>query len=160
MTNAREATYRVGGAGCCKALAHFRARAGQVMVVLGVLAIPAQRARGDAATVSRGAVNVEAGSAIYQHVCQGCHMQGGRGAVGAGAYPALAHNQKLGVAGYPVSMVLNGHGGMPWFNGVLSDQQIANVVNFIRMNFGNNYKDSVTPDFVAAARGPAPVMER
>jgi mono/diheme cytochrome c family protein len=114
----------------------------------------------DAATVARGAVAAQTGPELYQHVCQGCHMPGGRGAIGAGAFPALAHNAKLAVSGYPVSMVLNGHGGMPWFNGTLSDAQIAAVVNFVRTNFGNNYTDAVTTDFVAAARGPTPVMER
>ena len=87
-------------------------------------------------------------------------MPGGRGAAGAGAFPALANNPKLSVSGYPVTMVLNGHGGMPWFNGVLTPEQIAAVVNFVRTNFGNHYDDAVTPEFVAAAAGPPPVLER
>jgi mono/diheme cytochrome c family protein len=130
----------------------------RALVFLALLA-PGQ-ALADAATVSRGAVSAQTGAAVYQHVCQGCHMPGGTGARGAGAFPALAHNEKLAVSGYPVTMVLNGHGGMPWFNGTLTDQQIANVVNYVRSNFGNAYTDAVTPDFVAAAHGPAPVMER
>ena len=32
------------------------------------------------------------GEAIYRAICQGCHMPGGQGAIGAGAYPALAAN--------------------------------------------------------------------
>jgi len=118
------------------------------------------QALADAATVARGKVEVTDGAAIYQHVCQGCHMPGGRGAKGAGAFPALAHNPKLEEVGYPVSMVLNGHGGMPWFNGALSDVQIANVVTFIRTHFGNTYQEAVTPEFVASVKGPVPVMER
>jgi len=128
--------------------------------VLGGLSL-AGHAFGDAATTV-GATGVRAvdGAGVYQHVCQGCHMPGGRGAVGAGAFPALAHNAHLQVAGYPIAMVLNGHGGMPWFNGMLSDAQIANVVNFVRGNFGNTYADKVTPQDVAAVRGPAPHMEK
>ena len=119
------------------------------------------RAFGDAATVSRGQVPYKDGAALYQHVCQGCHMPGGRGAAGgAGAFPALARNAHLEEAGYPVSMVLNGHGAMPWFNGTLSPQQIAAVVGFVRTSFGNHYSDPVTADFVRAAAGPVPVMER
>jgi mono/diheme cytochrome c family protein len=57
-------------------------------------------------------------------------------------------------------MVLNGHGGMPWFNGTLTDAQIAMVVNYVRTHFGNDYPDPVSADFVASAHGPAPVMER
>ena len=32
----------------------------------------------------------DGGEAIYKGVCQGCHMPDAKGAVGAGAYPALA----------------------------------------------------------------------
>jgi mono/diheme cytochrome c family protein len=122
--------------------------------------LPVRAAHADAASVARGAVTATTGAGVYQHVCQGCHMPGGRGAVGAGAYPALANNPKLAESGYPVGMVLNGHGGMPWFNGTLTDDQVAKVVNFIRTHFGNDYKDPVTVPFVAMARGPVPTMER
>ncbi len=133
------------------------------MILLAALACRGalcDRAFGDAATVSRGQVPYMEGAAIYQHVCQGCHMPGGRGASGAGAFPSLANNKHLEEAGYPVGMVLNGHGGMPWFNGTLSPAQIAAVVGFVRTHFGNQYGDAVTADFVRAASGPAPVMER
>jgi mono/diheme cytochrome c family protein len=117
-------------------------------------------AQGDAAAIGVQRVTVQGGASIYRDVCQGCHMPGGRGAAGAGAFPALAGNSRLEAAAYPISMVLNGHGGMPWFNGVLSDVQIADVVNFVRTHFGNNYRDAATPGDVAAQRGPAPTMER
>ena len=135
---------------------------GQALVprlfALCLLSLP-HAARADAASDRLGAVTINDGAAIYQHVCQGCHQEGGRGASGAGAYPALAHNPKLAESGYPVSMVLNGHGGMPWFNGVLSPVQIAAVLNFVRTNFGNHYSDPVTPEFVAQASGPPPKLE-
>lgn len=105
-------------------------------------------------------IKSDSGAVLYQHICQGCHMPGGRGAIGAAAFPALAGNKKLAEAGYPVGMVLNGNGGMPWFNGVLTDAQIADVVNYVRTHFGNNYADGVTPADVTAAKGPAPTMER
>jgi mono/diheme cytochrome c family protein len=41
---------------------------------------------------------------------------------------------------------------MPVFGAAFSDQQIADVVNYIRTHFGNSYKDRVTPDDVKAAR--------
>ena len=113
-----------------------------------------------ATSLSKTALPEQSGAALYQHVCQGCHQPGGRGAVGAGAFPALASNQKLAVAGYPIGMVLNGNGGMPWFNGQLSDAQVADIVNYVRTHFGNAYTDTVTPADVAAARGPVPVLER
>ena len=38
------------------------------------------------------------GQALYNAICAGCHMPDGRGAVGAGAFPALAGNTKLEAA--------------------------------------------------------------
>ena len=84
------------------------------------------------------------GEALYQATCQGCHMAKGEGAKGAGFYPALASNPKLAAAAYPVSVVMNGLHGMPSFAPKLSDEQIANVVNYVRSNFGNQYKDTIT----------------
>jgi mono/diheme cytochrome c family protein len=76
----------------------------------------------------------------------------GEGAVGAGAYPALARNERLAAAGYPVLVVLNGSKAMPGFAGMLSDAQVAAVVNYIRGNLGNAYYGTVTPSDVAGAR--------
>jgi mono/diheme cytochrome c family protein len=125
-------------------------------------ALPALVATAFADSAANGtrAVTADTGASIYQHVCQGCHMPGGRGATGAGAFPALAHNPHLENAGYPISMVLNGHGGMPWFNGVLSPTQIADVVNYVRTHFGNNYTSAVTAADVSSVAGPPPVLER
>jgi mono/diheme cytochrome c family protein len=92
------------------------------------------------------------GEAIYRNVCAGCHMPDGRGAVGAGAYPALARNAKLEAAGYPVLLVVNGQKAMPAFGRQLDDNQVAAVVNYIRANFGNAYTDRVSTDDVKAAR--------
>ena len=122
--------------------------------------MPRLAAADSATSLGKTTLPEQSGAALYQHVCQGCHQVGGRGAIGAGAFPALAGNQKLAEAGYPISMVLNGNGGMPWFNGQLTDTQVADIVNYVRTHFGNAYADAVTPADVAAARGPVPVMER
>ena len=101
----------------------------------------------------RGApFTMQGGEAVYRGVCQGCHMADAKGAVGAGAYPALAKNPKLASAGYVLTMVLNGHKGMPPFRGHFTNQQVADVVNYVRTNFGNRYKDAVRPADVQALR--------
>jgi len=94
----------------------------------------------------------QGGEAIYKGVCQGCHMADAKGAVGAGAYPALAKNTNLETAAYPVSIVLKGQKAMPFFGLQLNDQQIADVVNYVRTHFGNKYKDKVKPEDVKALR--------
>ena len=83
------------------------------------------------------------GEVIYRTVCQGCHMPDAQGAVGAGAYPALAGDAKLAEAEYPVLVVVNGSKGMPPLGAVLDDEQVAAVVNYVRSHFGNSYPDSV-----------------
>ena len=94
----------------------------------------------------------QGGEALYKGICQDCHMPDGRGAVGAGQYPALAKNPKLAEPGYPISVVTQGLKSMPAFGVAMSDQQIADVVNYVRTHFGNAYKDTVKPEDVKNAR--------
>ena len=94
----------------------------------------------------------QSGEALYADICQGCHMPGGVGAVGAGTYPALARNPKLAAAGYVLSLVINGRKGMPAFGGLLTDQQIAAVVTYVRTHFGNEFSEEVTAADARASR--------
>lgn len=96
------------------------------------------------------------GAQVYQKFCAACHMADGRGAQGAGQFPALADNPRLAAPGYPIYVVLNGLGAMPWFNGILKDEEIAAVVTHIRTHFGNAYTEPVKIDEVTGARGPVP----
>jgi mono/diheme cytochrome c family protein len=92
------------------------------------------------------------GATLYRDICQGCHMPDGRGAAGAGRYPALAADPRLESAGFPIFMVTHGEGAMPGFGRMLDDAQIAAVVTYIRTHFGNAYRDPVEADAVHAAR--------
>ena len=110
-------------------------------------------ATGAMAQAGRNQFPQQGGEALYKGICQDCHMPDGRGAEGAGHYPALAKNPKLAEPGYPISVVTQGLKSMPAFGGALSDQQIADVVNYIRSgHFGNAYKDTVKPEDVKNAR--------
>ena len=92
------------------------------------------------------------GAEIYGHICQGCHMPGAQGAAGAGHYPKLAGDPALVSWQYVALTVLHGKNGMPAFGQQptgelmdfllvhLSDAQVADVVNYVRSNFGNHYK--------------------
>lgn len=92
------------------------------------------------------------GQELYANVCQACHMDKGQGAVGAGKYPALAKNANLESGGYPIYVIVHGQKGMPPVGSMMSDDQVAAVVNYVRTNFGNDYKDAVTAEEVAGAR--------
>jgi len=94
----------------------------------------------------------QSGEQLFANVCQGCHMGDARGAEGAGSYPSLVQNANLIAGGYPVTVVVRGQRAMPAFGAMMSDDQIAAVVNYLRTHFGNNYTDAVTAEDVKAAR--------
>ncbi len=134
-------------------------RVGLVVAIAGLGLFVSSAAIADGAQdMGAGAMNrggpydFKGGQAIYTNVCQGCHMPDAKGAVGAGMYPALAKNAKLEVSGYPVAVITHGQKAMPSFGALLNDQQVADVVNYIRTNFGNSYKDKVKPEDVKAQR--------
>ena len=94
----------------------------------------------------------KSGEELFVNVCRGCHMSDGKGATGAGTYPSLAGNSNLESSGYPVGIVVNGQRGMPPFGAMMSDEQVAAVVNYVRTHFGNGYRDAVTAEDVRAVR--------
>jgi mono/diheme cytochrome c family protein len=105
------------------------------------------------ATFSQGDTFTEqTGEALYANVCQACHMEQGQGAVGAGRYPPLAKDANLEAGVFPVTIVLHGQNAMPPVGQMMSDEQVAAVVNYVRTNFGNNYTDAVTAQDVAEQR--------
>jgi mono/diheme cytochrome c family protein len=105
--------------------------------------------------------NTTDGRQIYEHICQGCHMRDAGGAVGAGHYPALANNPALASRQYVALTILMGRRNMPAFGAkhaigfggppaVLSEAQIAAVINYVRAHFGNSYQDPITAAEVKA----------
>ena len=106
----------------------------------------------DGAFVTASRFSQPTGEQLYASVCAGCHMPDGRGAQGAGFYPALARNQKLASGGYPLYVVMKGMNGMPPLGEMMTDRQVADVVNYVRSHFGNRYRDAVTPAEVQALR--------
>src|SRR3954447_18088841 len=75
------------------------------------------------------------GEELFANVCRASHMSDGKGAVGAGTYPSLAGNRNLEGSGYPLDVVVNGRRGMPPFGAMMSDDQVAAVVNYLRTHF-------------------------
>ena len=94
----------------------------------------------------------QSGEELFANICQGCHMPDGKGATGAGTYPSLASNGNLEAGGYAIGIVVNGQRAMPPFGAMMSDDQVAAVVNYVRTHFGNRYQDAVTSEDVRAAR--------
>ena len=49
-------------------------------------------------------------------------------------------------------MIVKGQKAMPALGAFFTDQQVADVVNYIRTHFGNKYKDKVKPEDVKLMR--------
>jgi mono/diheme cytochrome c family protein len=144
--------------------------AAQVVAIL--IATEVLAAHADAPTINSAAtMSSESGAEIYQHICQGCHMAQAQGAKGAAAYPKLANNVALTAWQYVALTVLNGRSAMPAFGApsgqvssgprvaILSDTQIAAVINYVRTHFGNRYRDVVTAAQIATLPHPGPGPE-
>lgn len=92
------------------------------------------------------------GKELYHTLCQACHTSDGQGAHGAGDYPSFAGNERLRSPYYPIDVIINGFRGMPGFGDMLSNEQIADVVDYLRTSFGNQLEADTTPDDVARVR--------
>jgi mono/diheme cytochrome c family protein len=121
--------------------------------VLSLLALATTASRlATAQEIFAGRYPQQTGEDLFKNICQGCHMPDAKGAIGAGAYPALAGNPRLATAIYPITVVINGQRAMPTFGESLTDEQAAAVINYVRTHFGNHYKDQVTPAMIEGQR--------
>jgi mono/diheme cytochrome c family protein len=92
------------------------------------------------------------GEDLFANACQGCHMPDGHGSTGAATYPSLSKDSNLEAGGYPVYVIVRGQKAMPPVGAMMSDDQVAAVVNYLRTHFGNQYNDTVTADDVKRVR--------
>ena len=129
-----------------------------VALVLGLVLTPlagraAEETRLPPPSLSMGFRFTETtGEELFASACQGCHMPDGKGAVGAGTYPSLVQDRNLESGGYPVYVVVRGLRAMPPVGAMMSDAQVAAVVNYVRTHFGNAYRDAVSADDVKPVR--------
>jgi mono/diheme cytochrome c family protein len=124
-------------------------------VAAGVVATPAlaDEASSAGAAMSRGSEFTEQGGAeLFGNVCAACHQLDAKGAVGAAAYPPLAGDKKLVSADFMLTVLFIGLRGMPPLGRMMSDEQVADVVNYVRTHFGNTYADAISAAQVSAAR--------
>ena len=100
------------------------------------------------------------GAVLYMDNCGGCHQATGRGL--PGVFPPLAGNGVVVApdAGNIIKVVDGGikaRGGyvpMPSFKDRLTDQQVAEIANYIRSSWGNKAPPNATPAMVGKMRAP------
>jgi nitrite reductase (NO-forming) len=106
--------------------------------------------------------SIQRGSDIYSTQCITCHMDQGQGL--EGVYPPLAKSDYLMAdKKRSIQQVIHGASGEMKVNGVvyngemqafdLSDEEVSDVINYIRNSWGNK-GDAVKPADVKAARNP------
>jgi mono/diheme cytochrome c family protein len=94
----------------------------------------------------------QGGAEVFKNVCAACHQPDAEGAIGAAAYPPLAANKKLQSTEFVLAVLFAGLRGMPPVASMMSDEQVADVINYVRTHFGNGYADAISAGDVAAAR--------
>ena len=104
--------------------------------------------------------SINNGKNVYQTYCQSCHMEEGVGV--EGAFPSLVKTGNLTDKNKLVKIVLQGMRGPIVVNGVkynsemaglsLTDQETADVINYIRNSWGNKAAMITVADVAAAKK--------
>ena len=101
------------------------------------------------------------GKRVYDQYCKACHMADGAGM--RGMHPPLVNNKTVnGNTGKLIEVTMKGMSGKVVIDGVeynglmpphthLTNQQIADVLTYVRQNFSNN-SGPITPEDVARLR--------
>lgn len=102
-----------------------------------------------------------AGRLVYENNCTGCHQADGKGI--PGTVPSLAGDDSV-TAREPYNVIMallegfnphGSYGAMSSFANSLSDEQIADVANYVRVSWGNNAIPNATPWGVSTWRKTA-----
>ena len=125
------------------------------LVVLAAVSLPALA--DDAPTKSPAMsrdweFSEQGGADVFRNVCAACHQPDAKGAVGAGAYPPLTADKKLVSTEFMLTVLFRGLKGMPPVGDMMSDAQVADVVNYVRCHFGNAYPGALSAADVSSAR--------
>lgn len=127
-----------------------------VVIVLGIFVLST------AFTPQNISESIKRGKEVYELSCQNCHMEDGKGTDDLNPPLAKADFLKKSSATL-IGIVLNGQSGDVVVNGkkynaimpgmeYMDDEQIADVLNYVRNSWGNKIPGTVTPAMVKALR--------
>jgi mono/diheme cytochrome c family protein len=106
--------------------------------------------------------SIKRGQEVFNATCKVCHMENGQGM--PGVYPPLAKSDFLAQdTKRAIDIVVNGINGEITVNGKiynldmpaqkqLTDQQVTDVLNFVRNSWGNKSKEIKVTQVVAARK--------
>ncbi len=111
---------------------------------------------------SGAAKSIERGKEVYTNYCQNCHMEDGMGT--PDVFPPVAKTDyvkrpakeliKIILEGQSGEIVVNKktYNGMMPAQSYLTNEQIADVLNYVRNSWGNKIPGTITPAQVKALR--------
>ena len=111
---------------------------------------------------SGAAKSIERGKEVYASYCQNCHMEDGMGT--PDVFPPVAKADyvkrpakeliKIILEGQSGEIVVNKktYNGMMPAQSYLTDEQISDVLNYVRNSWGNKISGTITPAQVKALR--------
>jgi mono/diheme cytochrome c family protein len=124
---------------------------------------PVEKAGTQVAAAGGGPGNAAAGGTVFTANCAGCHGAAGAGVPGAfpplannpyvtGDVKAVIHTLNYGLQGAIKVGSASYNGQMPAWKGNLTDQQIADVITYIRSSWGNKGSAVSASDVAAVAK--------
>lgn len=115
------------------------------ILAAGVLAVWTAGSQAQDAPGGTTSVQVSSeGKQVYEEICQACHLADGKGGGSQGAMiPALTANPRMAEKDFGIVLLLKGRAGMPWFTDILTKEQMAAVLTYVRTHF-NDYPEPVT----------------
>ena len=78
--------------------------------------------------------NSASGQTVYDAHCKVCHKADGKGDASAG-YPALQAPAAANSVEQMAPKIIDGNGAMPGFGGMLTNQQIADTIAYLKATF-------------------------
>ncbi len=107
--------------------------------------------------------SVKRGKTVYETNCMSCHMPEGTGL--EGTFPPLAKSKNLADKNKMIKVILLGMRGPVKVNGVdydsqmpgvsLTDQEVSDVLNYIRNSWGNKYPAVLPKDIQPGLKAPS-----
>lgn len=107
--------------------------------------------------------SVKRGKTVYETNCMSCHLPEGTGL--EGTFPPLAKSKNLADKNKMIKVILLGMRGPMKVNGVdydsqmpgvsLTDQEVSDVLNYIRNSWGNKYPAILPKEIKPGLKAPS-----
>ncbi|TDF34663.1 c-type cytochrome [Alteromonadaceae bacterium M269] len=115
---------------------------------------PEQRwARPDVTWTAEQLKQLDRGYQVYRSTCAACHLSEGQGQALVGA-PALNRNPLVATSDSQdvIKVVLSGRSAMPSFAKSLDDNQVADLLSYVRNAWDNRSNDTVSAEYARQVR--------